>query len=184
MLSETDTSVCCSLCLANAVFSAVSRSGGKIKLFSYNFNTCSFLISGCVGEELVREESCSVSFKDGMMEVNVFSPMQKRLEDFGGKITDADFSRGTFSFDLKTSGRNLYSILRICEEESLMRGLFLSGLKVYFEKGVNVVKASFRERKYVSERGADVMSLVSRYSYLFEAARVYEEKSSCLPDAI
>ncbi len=195
---EKSFSVFSPLEFAPSVFASVSRNGGKIRRFSMDQKSCSFMVVGCGGETVLRRENCSVSFgSDGIL-FSLIPPFCKagqkrsepasdhharwrtddgdellfylslRISELGAELCDIENSGEKISFSLWTCGKNLYSVLKVCEEESLRRCFFPKSLSIEKNREKNVVHVSFKKNIGAAQSSFYPLSLAAKYAFLFE----------------
>jgi len=103
--------------LVAAVFSSVSKNGGRISSFSWECGICSFSINGCSSEDVAQAQYCVVSYKDNKPRFTLAVPVSDKtdFDDDNSKNSDAGKSPYTQfkeSLEKASDTRDLIETLR------------------------------------------------------------------------
>ena len=101
--------------LVAAVFSSVSKNGGRISSFSWERGICSFSINGCPSEDVAQAQYCVVSYKDNKPRFTLSVPVSDKTDFDDNKNSDAGnspYSQFKESLENASDARDLIETLR------------------------------------------------------------------------
>lgn len=103
--------------LVVAVFSSVSKNGGRITSFSWERGICTFSINGCSSEDVAQAQYCVVSYKDNKPRFKLSVPVSEKTDfaDEDNENSDVEispYSQFKKSLENASNARDLIETLR------------------------------------------------------------------------
>lgn len=103
--------------LVAAVFSSVSKNGGRISSFSWERGICTFSINGCSSEDVAQAQYCVVSYKDNKPHFTLAVPVSEKTDftNEDNESSDAEnspYSQFRKSLENASNARDLIETLR------------------------------------------------------------------------
>lgn len=101
--------------LVAAVYSSVSKNGGRISSFSWERGICSFSINGCPSEDVAQAQYCVVSYKDNKPRFTLSVPVSDKTDFDDNQNSDAGkspYSQFKESLENASDARDLIETLR------------------------------------------------------------------------